>query len=107
MNNKINQIKDMLIKFAEYRTDVICIDLQGSPIEAAYTEDYWIDCYLSEYNLACKMSDIDSESICGEEYLELFQFWFNTIIENLNALCKENKYMIDSDENNTIYITKP
>ena len=105
---QFEEVKDYLMQFTEYLKDYIISKIESENlIEVIYTEKHWFKAFNSDLRLSLELSRINEEDIVKEQRIELFRIWSNAIIKMLNDCSKENGYLIDSDNNNTIYIITP
>lgn len=107
-NIQFEEVKDYLIQFTEYLKDYIKSKIESENLtEVVYTEKHWFKAFNSDLRLSLELSRIDEEDIVKEQRIELFRIWSNAIIKMLNKCRTECRYLIDFDNNNTIYIITP
>lgn len=105
---EIKVVKNYLFQFTEYLKDYIKSKIESeNHIELIYTLKHWCRAFNSDLRLAIELSSIKEGDIDKEQRKELFHFWSNAIVTMLSKLRREYRYLIDFDNNNTIYIITP
>ncbi len=105
---QFEEVKDYLMQFTEYLKDYIISKIESENlIEVVYTEKHWFKAFNSDLRLSFELSRINEDDIVKEQRIELFRIWSSAIIKILNDCRTEYRYLIDFDNNNTIYIITP